>query len=88
MWAGASVDHKQIKIFHALTTPILLAGVPRQFAILNGTLCAALVIALQSLYILPVSLLLHGVAVMLTKKDPHFFSVSLRQMKQKHYYDV
>lgn len=82
------MTEKQVKIFHSLTSPILLGGVPRQFAILNGTLCAAMVIALQSLYILPICLILHLVAVVLTKKDPEFFSVVLRQMKQKNYYDI
>ena len=80
--------NKQIKIFHFLVTHILLAGVPRQFAILNGTFCAALVIALQSLYILPVSIILHIAAVILTKKDPHFFAVIIRHLRQKAYYDV
>lgn len=79
---------KQIKIFHALTAPILLAGVPRQFAILNSTLCAAMVFAMQNLYLLPVFILLHFLAVVLTKKDPYFFSVTLRSLRQKSYYDV
>lgn len=82
------MSDKQVKIFHALISPILLAGVPRQFAILNGTFCAALVIALQSLYILPVCIILHIAAVILTKKDPHFFSVIIRHLRQKTYYDV
>jgi len=82
------LSDKQVKIFHALISPILLAGVPRQFAILNGTFCAALVIALQSLYILPVCIILHIAAVILTKKDPHFFSVIIRHLRQKTYYDV
>lgn len=77
-----------VKIFQALTMPILLAGVPRQLAILNGTLCAALVFALQSFYIIPISLILHLVAVGLTKKDPDFFTVMLRHLRQKPYYDV
>ena len=81
-------DLKQIKIFHALTAPILLGGVPRQFAILNGTLCAATIFAMQNLYLLPVFILLHFLAVVFTKKDPYFFSVALRSLRQKPYYDV
>ena len=82
------MDPKQVKIFHALTSPILLAGVPRQFAIINGTLAAALTFALQNLYLLPLFIVLHLVAVILTKKDPYFFSVILRSLRQKPYYDV
>ncbi len=76
------------KIFQSLTMPILLAGVPRQFAILNGTLCAALVFAMQNLYIIPICLILHLIAVALTKKDAHFFTVMIRHLRQKTYYDV
>jgi len=79
---------KQVKIFQALTSPLLLAGVPRTFAILNGTICAAFVLALQSFYVLPICILVHACAVFLTKKDPYFFSVISRQLKQKSYYDV
>ncbi len=79
---------KQVRIFQALVSPILLGGVPRQFAILNGTFCAALVLGLQTLYILPVCIALHIAAVIMTKKDPHFFQVMLRSLRQKSYYDV
>ncbi|MCD6048378.1 MAG: transporter substrate-binding protein [Gammaproteobacteria bacterium] len=78
----------QVKVYQSLTTPILLAGVPRQFAILNGTFCAALVLGLQSFYALPVCIALHVIGVIFTKKDPNFFSVMLRHLKQKNYYDV
>jgi type IV secretion system protein TrbD len=83
-----SENLKQIKIFHALTTPILLGGVPRQFAILNGTVCAATVFAMQNLYLLPIFIVLHFLAVVCTKKDPYFFSVMLRNVRQKPYHDV
>jgi len=81
-------QQNQVKIFNALTTPILLAGVPRKFAILNGTVCAAFVIALQNIYILPLCIIIHLIAVFLTKKDPDFFTVMLRHLRQKNYYDV
>jgi type IV secretory pathway TrbD component len=82
------MDPRQVKIFHALTAPILLAGVPRQFAIINSTLAAALTFALQNFYLLPIFIVLHLVAVLLTKKDPYFFSVIFRSLRQKSYYDV
>lgn len=81
-------NEKRVSIFHALVSPILLAGVPRTFAILNGTVCAAFVLALQSLYVLPICIGLHIAMVILTKKDPDAFDVMLRHLKQKTYYDV
>ena len=77
-----------IAIHNSLTSPILLAGVPRQLAILNGTLAAAVVFGLHSLWILPVCLGLHVGAMMLAKKDPYFFQVILRHIHKKSYYRV
>lgn len=78
----------QVKVYQSLTAPILLGGVPRQFAILNGTFCAALVLGLQSFYILPICVGLHLAGIVLTKKDPHFFNTMLRHLRQKNYYNV
>ena len=78
----------RIKVHTSLVTPIMLAGVPRQFAILNGTLCAAIVLGLQAYYALPLFFILHIVAVVLAKKDPYFFDVLLRSLRKRKYYDV
>ena len=77
-----------VKIHNSLTTPILSAGVPRQFMILNGTLIAAITFGMQSLYGIPICIILHFGMALMTKKDPDFFQVVLRHMKQKSYYDV
>lgn len=76
----------RIVIHHSLTQPILLAGVPRRFAILNGTFCAALVLGLHAIFTLPIFLVLHVIAVYLTQKDPYFFEVMLRHLRQKTFY--
>ncbi|MBK2126112.1 VirB3 family type IV secretion system protein [Fangia hongkongensis] len=77
-----------IKIHNSLTTPMLTAGVPRQFFILNATLCAAIVLGMQSWYGIPIFIILHTAAVLMTKKDPQFFQVMVRHVKQKNYYGV
>jgi type IV secretion system protein TrbD len=77
-----------IKIHNSLTAPILSAGVPRQFMILNGTLVAAITFGMQSLYGIPISIVLHFGMALMTKKDPDFFQIVLRHIKQKSYYDV
>ncbi len=79
---------QQVKVFHALIAPILLAGVPRKFAIINSTLCAALIFAMQNFYLLPIFLFIHLVGMIFTKRDPDFFSIILRSLRQKTYYDV
>jgi type IV secretion system protein VirB3 len=77
-----------ITIHNAFTTPLLLAGVPRTFAIMNGTICAAITLGLHAWYGIPVCAIVHGVAAYLTKKDPYFFSIMTRHIKQKPYYEV
>jgi len=76
----------RIKLHNSLTTPIMLGGVPRKFAILNWTLGAALVMGLRAIYLLPLFIIFHMVALFFAKKDPDFFEVILRLLKQKRFY--
>lgn len=76
----------RINLHNSLTTPVMLGGVPRGFAILNGTICAALVLGLRAIYLLPLFVVFHGIAVFFAKKDPDFFDVVLRLLKQKRFY--
>lgn len=76
----------RLKVHDSLITPILFAGVPRRFAILNGTICAALVLGLHAFYMLPIFILIHVMAALFTKKDPYLFDVVLKHIKQKRFY--
>ena len=78
----------RIKLHNSLVMPIMLGGVPRRFAILNGTLCAAVVLGLRAYYALPLFIILHIIGVVLTKRDPYFFDVLMRSLRKKKYYDV
>jgi type IV secretion system protein TrbD len=78
----------QITVHNSLTTPILLAGAPRIFTILNATFGAAITLGLQSWYALPIFIIAQAVMVFLTKKDPYFLQITLRHIKQKDYYGV
>ena len=78
----------RIKLHTSLVMPIMMAGVPRRFAILNGTFCAAFVMGLHAYYTLPLFIVFHLVALMLAKRDPYFFDVLLRGLRKKKYYDV
>jgi type IV secretion system protein VirB3 len=77
----------RIKLHSSLVSPIMLMGVPRRFAILNWTICAALILGLHILYILPVSIMIHICAVFFAKRDPYFFDVLMRHLQQKRYYE-
>jgi type IV secretion system protein VirB3 len=78
----------QIAVHNSLTTPILLAGAPRTFTILNGTCGAAITLGLHSWYALPIFFLAQGLMIYFTKQDPYFLQTTLRHIKQKDYYGV
>jgi type IV secretion system protein TrbD len=74
----------EVALHRALTEPILIAGAPRSFAILNGTLAAAIGLGLRVwLAGALIWLLGHTSAVWVTRKDPAFLSVLSRHARHK-----
>jgi type IV secretion system protein TrbD len=78
----------EVPVHRALTQPILIGGAPRELAILNGTITAALVLGLQSILALPIGIVLHVLAVAAAKNDPYFLAVFKRHLAQKAYYEA
>ena len=67
-----------------MTEPILLAGAPRSFAILNGTLAASIGLGLRLwLAGLLIWFAGHAIAVWVTRKDPAFLTVLSRHTRHK-----
>jgi type IV secretion system protein TrbD len=81
---SAHVDGFEAPLHRALTDPILLAGVPRGIAILNGTLAAALGLGLQ-VWIAGVGVWLvgHSLSVFAARRDPDFAPVLVRHLRQR-----
>ena len=79
-----AVPGYEVVLHRALTEPILLAGAPRSFAILNGTLAAAIGLGLR-LWLAGalIWLLGHAIAVWVTRKDPAFLIVLSRHARHK-----
>jgi type IV secretion system protein VirB3 len=80
------IEGFELPLHQALVEPILLGGAPRNLAILNGTLAAALGLGLR-LWIagLLVWLIGHSLAVLAAKRDPQFIAVLARHLRQKSY---
>jgi type IV secretion system protein VirB3 len=74
-------DGFEIPIHRSLTDPILIAGLPRQLAILLWTPGMVVILGLYQLWFLPIQLVLHLLFVYLTKRDPHFFEVFSRALR-------
>jgi type IV secretion system protein TrbD len=74
----------EVPLHRSLTEPILIAGAPRGFAILNGTLSAAIGLGLR-LWVAGVLIWLigHAMAVWVTRKDPAFLVVLSRHVRHK-----
>ena len=74
----------EVALHRALTEPILIAGAPRSFAILLGTLAAAIGVGLRVWLAGAVIWLLgHAIAVWVTRKDPAFLTVLSRHARHK-----
>ncbi len=74
----------EVPVHRSLTEPILIAGAPRSFAILNGTLAAAIGLGLRVwLAGLVIWLVGQALAVWVTRKDPDFLVVLSRHSRHK-----
>jgi Type IV secretory pathway, TrbD component len=80
----AGIEGFEVPLHRALTEPILLGGAPRAVAILNGTLAAAIGLGLQ-MWIAGLGLWLagHTLAVFAARRDPDFWPVLLRHLRQR-----
>ena len=79
----------EVPLHTALTIPVLVAGVPRTFAILNGTMTAVIALGLHSPWFgLPIGFALHAIAYWITKRDPFFFGVLRRHLWHKPFLDA
>ena len=80
----SSVPGFEVVLHRSLTEPILISGAPRSFAILNGTLAAAIGLGLRLwLAGLLIWLAGHAFAVWVTRKDPAFLIVLSRHARHK-----
>lgn len=78
-----------VPVHRALTEPILLAGAPRAFAILIGTLAGAIGLGLQ-LWAAGIAIWLvgHLLAVWAARRDPLFVEVGRRHLRLPGHLDV
>ena len=68
----------------ALTEPNLLAGMPRMVTIALWITTAGLVFNLNQYWFLALALALHAIGAYLTRRDPHFFPVLFRALRNQN----
>ena len=81
-------DGYYIPAHKSLQEEILWAGVPREFMILNFTLCISIAVMLRIYLFFIVSLILYFVAKWMSKADSHFFMALVRHLNEMRYFDV
>ena len=83
------MDGFVIPLHRSLTERIMLGGAPRNVAIVNGTLAAAVGLGLQ-LWIAGALIWIagHGAAVFAAKRDPQFMEVIARHIRHKTYLEA
>lgn len=73
----------EVPLHRSLTEPLMLAGLPRNLALLLWTTTAAFALGLHQLWVLPIAALLHGVFAAMARRDPFFFDVVVRAVGQR-----
>lgn len=74
-----------VPIHRSLTVPVMLGGLPRKIAILNGTVIIAFVVGAHNLWILPIGIVTHLVLVALHRRDPEILAVLKRNINRPSY---
>lgn len=81
------IEGFEAPLHRALVEPILLGGVPRGVAIVNGTIAAALGLGLQQWVAgLVLWALGHTLALFAAKRDPDFAPVLMRHLRQRGHF--
>lgn len=77
----------RIPLRTSLTRPILMGGAPREFAIANATIGAAIGLGLQEPMIgFPLAMLLQSAAVWAATRDPWFLETWPRHLAKPQYF--
>ncbi len=71
-----------VPIHRSLTSKVMLGGIPRKIAIINGTMIIALVVGAHNLWVLPLGIMSHLVLVALHRRDQDILVVIRRNLNR------
>ena len=71
----------EVPLHRSLVEPMLLAGLPRTFALVLWTGVGAIAFGLHQLWVFPLGMGLHAAAAAVTKADPYFFDIVILAVK-------
>lgn len=73
----------EVPLHRSLLEPMLMAGLPRTFAIVFWTITVAIALGLHELWVLPISCGFHIICANVVRTDPHFFTVLLNSIRSQ-----
>ncbi len=89
MSAGPRPEGYDLPVAQALATPVLLGGLPRDYAVLMGTIALMLGLALRLPWLgLIWWALAHGLGVWAARSDPQVFDVARRHLARPGHLDA
>lgn len=65
----------RVPIHRSLTEPLMMGGIPRHIALINGFATLIVVMGAHNLLVLPVGIFSHMILMALYKRDKHMLSV-------------
>ncbi len=66
----------------------MLGGIPRNIAILEGTIAACCVLGLNNIWAVPVMIVIHFLLVHLYSKDEYYLEILFQHIQEDDYLDV
>lgn len=71
-----------VPIHRSLTSHLMMGGIPRKIAILNGTVIISFLLGAQNLWALPIGIISHLILVALYRKDSDILEVLRRNLNK------
>lgn len=71
----------RVPLYQGVMERIMLGGLPRNVAIMGGTMGAAITLGFQTLWVLPPLIAGYIVLVLLYKQDDYFLEILLQHIK-------
>lgn len=80
------IEGFEVPVHRALSTPRMVAGIPRDVAVALFTVAAAMAFGLQSWWSVPFTLALYLAALIATRYEPQWPAMLRRSLRLKSFY--
>jgi type IV secretion system protein VirB3 len=75
----------RVPIHRSLIEPVMMGGIPRNIALLNGFATFSLVMGAHNLWVLPLGIISHLVLMALYRRDKHILAIIKANLSRPSY---